>query len=178
MVFTQQVSIGNPIGNLYRKNHTLILIQCSDGCYVLGKKLGFYPDHIARFVGGGVNPGEDPDAAAVREIEEELGLAIVKDRLDKLVVVETSADTSEGPMAMTTTVFGLSIDSSSGLVANDDLTGIAKMTLHQIEGLVEDMINLTGTYQTSKFSFEWNDWGKIYGPIHKVAIERHKSCGC
>lgn len=39
----EKVSIGNPIGNLYRKSHVLILVQDEEGSFVLGKKKDFIP---------------------------------------------------------------------------------------------------------------------------------------
>ena len=49
-----EVIIGNPIG--IKRDRVLILIQLNDSNYVLGKKHGFYPDHIAR-TGGGEKEG-------------------------------------------------------------------------------------------------------------------------
>jgi len=167
---TFEVTIGNPMGNLYRKNHVLILIQLNNGNYVLGKKHGFYPDHIARFIGGGVEKEEDPILAAKREIEEELKIDIDKDNLVHLAKFITNAKTSEGEMSMTTNVFSLVIDRELKLIASDDLTGLVELTLNQFRELVSKMYSLTGTLITEKFSFDWQDWGKIYGPIHELSM--------
>ena len=165
-----EVIIGNPIGNLYRRNHVLILIQLNDGNYVLGKKHGFYPDHIARFIGGGVKEGEDPVMAAKREIEEELKIDIDKDNLVHLARFTTNAKTSEGDMSMITNVFSLVIDKDLKLTASDDLTGLIELTSNEFQNLISDMYSLKGTLRTEKFSFDWQDWGKIYGPIHEFSM--------
>jgi hypothetical protein len=167
---TFKVIISNPIGNLYRKNHVLILLQLNNGNYILGKKRGFYPDHIARFIGGGVEKDEDPLLAAKREIEEELKININKGNLVHLAKITTNAKTNEGDMSMTTNVFSLIIDSELKPTASDDLTGLVELTSNQFQQLISDMYSLTGTLKTEKFSFDWQDWGKIYGPIHELSL--------
>jgi 8-oxo-dGTP pyrophosphatase MutT (NUDIX family) len=165
------VTIGNPIGNLYRKNHVLILIQLKNGNFLLGKKQGFYPDHMARFVGGGVKNDEDSVSAAKREIAEELKIEVDKNHLIHLAKIITNAMTAEGDMSMTTNVYGLILDTELKLTASDDLTGLIELTTCQFEDLIRDMYSLTGTLTTDTFSFDWHDWGKIYGPIHEMSLK-------
>ena len=43
--------------------------------------LKYHPNEIEVSVGGGVDAGESPEQAAIREIKEELGLRITKDQL-------------------------------------------------------------------------------------------------
>jgi 8-oxo-dGTP pyrophosphatase MutT (NUDIX family) len=175
MTMEQHVKIGNPIGNLYRKNHTLILLKRNNGGFILGKKQGFYPDHIARFIGGGIKNDEAPVLAALREVQEETGITITEDKLVPLLAVETTADTNEGPMDMLTHIFAAEIPADAKVVASDDVTGTVEITLDELRKLIEDMNNLTGIYTTPDFSFEWADWGKIYGPIHQLSLERYIS---
>jgi hypothetical protein len=40
--------------------------------------------------------------------------------------------------------------------------------------LVKDIVNFSGEFVTEKFSFLWTDWGEIYGPIHKYALDHFK----
>lgn len=170
-LFNQKVSIGNPIGNLYRKNHVLILIKTADNNYILGKKEGFYPDHIARFVGGGVDKDEKPLNAAVRELNEELQIVRDSSKLVHLVEICTEAETSEGKMQMITNVYFTKLKKHEKYSANDDLSSLLEIGREEFVDLIKAMENLNTEFVTDKFSFKWTDWAKIYSPIHKIALE-------
>ncbi len=56
-----------------------VIIYTKDGQIVMQKRssnLVFYPGEVEVSVGGGVNAGETPAEAAIREVKEELGLDI------------------------------------------------------------------------------------------------------
>lgn len=172
--YKEIVAIDNPIGNLYRKRHVLVLLVTPEGRFVLCKKKNFYPDHIARMLGGGIGENEDPKIAAMREIKEEIDVDIPLDEFKPLCTVETQADTAEGPMAMTTYIFSAKIDNVETLKAGDDISGIESYSLEEYKALVDEMRRLTGEYVTDKFSFKWADWGKIYAPIHDFALQEYR----
>jgi len=151
----------------------LVLIKLEDNRFVFGRKQGFYPDTIVRFAGGGVKEGESALDAGVREINEELGVGLLKSQLKPLVRVVTEADTTEGFISMVTTVFAVTLPSKTYFLPADDLTGIAELSLQEFEKLIENMMTLSGTFETEAFSFQWRDWGKIYGFIHGVALEEY-----
>ncbi len=165
------IKIGKPIGNLYRKNHVLVLIQLDNGNFIMGKKLGFYPEHIARFVGGGVKENESSLEAVRREVEEELKIEVDKGKFVHLIEVTTNAVTEEGKMFMKTNVYSIILDKDTKLIASDDLTGIEEFTYDQLNQLILDMQSLSGTFITEKFTFDWKDWGMIYGPIHEFSMK-------
>ncbi len=173
---THAVTIQSPIGNLYRKNHALILIEMTNGKYLLGKKEGYYPDHISRMIGGGIDEGEDPELAAAREVEEELGISVSQDRIIKLAKVVTDAETSEGFMSMTTHIFLLRtlLSEEMDVLPGDDITGVEPLTKNQFVNLIRDMYALQGvfhgTYDGKPFQLLWEDWGAIYAPIHENAL--------
>ncbi|MFA6295131.1 MAG: NUDIX hydrolase [Candidatus Paceibacterota bacterium] len=170
-LITEKVVISNPIGNLYRKRHVLVLVIDKDSNFILGKKKGFYPDHVARMLGGGIEENEDPKIAAKREIEEELLVNISVESFNELCSVVTQASTSEGYMEMQTWIYSVRLPNLVYVKPSDDITGIQVFTLEQYENLVKDIEDLSGEFVTDKFSFFWADWGKIYGPIHKYALE-------
>jgi len=174
---TEKVVINNPIGNLYRKRHVLALVVDKDSNFVLGKKKDFYPDHVARMLGGGIKDHEDPKVAAKREIEEELLVNIPIESFKELCSVITQASTSEGDMEMQTWVYSVQLPDSADMKPSDDITGIQIFTQEQYEKLIKDIMDLSGEFVTEKFSFLWADWGKIYGPIHKYALDCFRNAG-
>lgn len=169
----EKVKINNPIGNLYRKRHVLILVADENDNFILGKKKDFYPDHIARMLGGGINNEEDPVIAAKREIEEELDINLPIDAFIFLCSVITQASTNEGDMEMQTWVYFVKIEESNKIKPSDDISAIKIFNKDEYEKLILDISNLSGEFVTEKFSFQWSDWGKIYGPIHKYAFEAY-----
>jgi len=172
---TEEVVINNPIGNLYRKNHVLILIVDEQGKFILGKKKDFYPSHVARMLGGGIKDGETPARSAQREILEELGVDIPFSSLNTLGSVVTKADTLEGAMEMQTWIYQVLLPKSTIINPSDDISGIQLFTQTEYINLIQDILNLTGEFKTDKYSFSWADWGKIYGPIHAHALEWYKN---
>lgn len=175
--FNQNIKIGNPIGNLYRLSHVLVLVKTFDGKYVLGKKIGFYPSHIARFIGGGVDKGENFINAAVRELKEELKVERDISELVHLIEVNTVADTNEGIMKMTTNVYLCRLNEGDEYSANDDVSDLLIINQTEFKELINSMDMLDSEYITDKFSFKWSDWAKIYGPIHRVALEVEMKIG-
>lgn len=171
-IITEKVTINNPIGNLYRRAHVLILVFNDKGSFILGKKKGFYPEHIARMLGGGLETGEEPLIAAQREIKEELGVETPLDSFLPLCTVSTQAKTSEGDMQMQTWIYLLQLFDSKEIKPGDDVSGIQTFTQEEYKNLVASMKNLSGDFVTERFSFSWADWGKIYAPIHEHAIEK------
>ena len=166
----EEITIKNPIGNLYRKKHVLVLVVDSDGNFILGKKNGFYPEGISRLLGGGIDDGEGPQDAAQREIKEELLVDLPVSNFKELCSVKTVAQTIEGQMEMETWIFSVRLDPSTKLTASDDVSSLEILNSSEFQNLVNNIKNLSGEFVTEKFSFLWSDWGKVYGPIHEYAI--------
>ena len=122
-------------------------------------------------LGGGIKDNESPKVAAKREIEEELLVSIPIESFKELCSVITSATTSEGEMEMQTWVYYVRLPDSAQIKPSDDITGIQIFSQKQYENLIKDIMGLSGEFVTEKFSFFWADWAKIYGPIHKFALE-------
>lgn len=57
----------------YRSNVGIVLFSTS-GLALYGKRTGGSEPHCWQFPQGGINPGEDPADAALRELEEETGI--------------------------------------------------------------------------------------------------------
>ena len=169
-LYTNDVKIDKPIGNLYRKNHILVLIKDKNGKYILGQKKNFYADGMARMLGGGLNDNEDPKEAAKREILEETKIDVDSSDLFSLGTVITKADTIEGIMYMNVNLFGLVLKDDVIFEPSDDISGIKSYSQQELEKLIKDMFELEGEFRNDKFSFLHNDWGRIYGFIHDIAL--------
>jgi ADP-ribose pyrophosphatase YjhB (NUDIX family) len=171
-----KVKINNPIGNLYRKNHALILVKQGDK-YILGKKKHFYPSDFARMIGGGINEGEIPQDAAVRELKEELNTDIKLLKLEYVAQLKTIANTAQGEMIMTTHIYFTQLDDSQIIIPSDDITGVGYYSEKELQKLIFSMSQLQGTYKDKEglFNFDWQDYGKIYEPIHQIAFEYAKN---
>ncbi len=168
--FIHDIIIQNPIGNLYRKNHVLILLKTSEGNLVLGQKQGFYPEGISRMFGWGIDEGEEPIRAAKREILEETQIDLPMENFTPLCKVITQATTLEWDMTMNTYIYSALIDAEH-IRPSDDVDGISTLDKESFKEMVSTMYNLSGTYETEKFCFDWGDWGKIYGYIHEKTYE-------
>ena len=169
-----KVKINNAIGNLYRKNHSLILVKQADK-YILGQKKHFYPNDFARMLGGAINEGETPKAAAIREIKEEIGITITNPEF--IATLKTIANTAQGEMIMTTHIFFYEVPFNIKLEPSDDISGLKILTEQELQKLIFSMSQLTGTYHNEEglFNFDWQDYGKIYEPIHQIAFDYAKN---
>ncbi len=119
--------------------------------------------------------GEDPRAAARRELQEELAVSLDEDAFKNLGEVETRAQTAEGPMRMFTHLYAVRLPKEACLVPGDDITGIARYTRGEYGELIQAMNELQGEYVTATFSFSWHDWGKIYASIHERALKAYEA---
>jgi hypothetical protein len=71
---------------------------------------------------------------------------------------------------MNTYIYSVVIDPKN-IQPSDDVNGISILNIDNFKELIARMFQLSGRYQTEKFSFNWEDWGKIYGYIHEKALE-------
>jgi 8-oxo-dGTP pyrophosphatase MutT (NUDIX family) len=152
-----------------RGQHVLIAIQDEHGNYILGSKK-VYPEHIYRFVGGGIEEGEDPVRAAARELHEETGIDANELELIHLAVVEALVTTPHEAAAthFLTHVFFYKL---KGEVLQPSSDVQALQTLSPSE--MEQLITLYGELPKiidSQLGFAWYDYGQLYGYIHKIAL--------
>lgn len=71
----------------------------------------FYPDHWG-FFGGGIEPGENETAALVRELDEELGLAVTAGNIRRFTCLTFDFEFSGGPVDMVRAYYELRIAAS------------------------------------------------------------------
>jgi 8-oxo-dGTP pyrophosphatase MutT (NUDIX family) len=175
-----EMNITQPFGLLKRGVDTaVVLVRDKQGQWVLGRKEGFYPEGIARMVGGGMDNG-NPLVDVQRELQEELGVVVDEDRLKPLIHAEIMAHLPNKEQ-VTASVFVFYAAIFEPIKAADDLTGLAYMADRDLHRLVEKYADLPDDVlirgDESNGSGTWADYGKIWGPIHKAAFERVKELG-
>jgi 8-oxo-dGTP pyrophosphatase MutT (NUDIX family) len=158
-----------------RGRHVLIVVKDTEGKFILGSKK-IYPPDIYRFVGGGINQGEDIKLGAKRELEEELKIKIHEKDLELLAkfVVQVANDYEQHRFE--TFLFILTVPlSSKTLTPSDDLDGIVYLTKKEVVDLAKrykklshDLVDLGGD---KAGLFSWSDYGEFYSEVHRIAME-------
>lgn len=154
-----------------RKKHVLILLHDQNNHYLLGTK-DVYPPGIYRMVGGGMEKGETPLQSAVRELHEELQIAVPEEDLQVLGTVVTHIASGEEKFIFTSHIFFLELK-DHGIVPNDDLDGVVHIDPIDCEGLLQ-RYKLLSPVIDYVHKFSWFDYGQIYGPIHAFAFQQAK----
>lgn len=171
-----KLTVKKPFGNLFRKKCVLIAAEDNNGNVLLGAKPYFYPPTISRLLGGGVDEGESFEQAALRELEEELGVKIEASDLTLLVLFETTAKDEDGKEYYNETAIFKATIGDQTYQAGDDVKHIIKMTPDEVYELGEHYEQLPEVlwYNGEEGLYAWADYAKLYGPVHKVTAEKIK----
>jgi 8-oxo-dGTP diphosphatase len=176
--YTLTVHMDIPISNMVRENkqtgHVMIAVADDEGRIILGGKPSLFPPSIVRFVGGGVDEGETPQQAAVRELTEELGIVLPEEQLVPLAIVEITAITPENSYPLTEYLFYAKVPQGQQIKAGDDVETIEAIRLDELPGLVERYHSLDPNLRSSewdRYPYRWRDYGTIYGRVHEIAYE-------
>lgn len=168
--------VAQPFGNLrYRNRSVLILCQNKEGKFILGVKKGHYPPNIVRLVGGGVNGNETVIEAAKRELFEEMNVAIENDRLAPLVQVNITGVYSGTIYKTQIYIFYCKLIKLT-YVAGDDITDIMEYSEEEYQKLITRYFELKDDqlYTENGDTFSWGDYGRVYGFIHRIALDELK----
>jgi 8-oxo-dGTP pyrophosphatase MutT (NUDIX family) len=169
-----EIIVKKAFGNLYRSKCVLIAVGTSEDKILLGAKPSFFPPTITRLLGGGVDEGEDIATAAVRELEEELGVSLDVSDLTPLFDLETRATDETGKVFNNNTyVYYVNIGNQS-YKAGDDVTSIDALSVDELYdlGVRYEQLPESLFYIGREGEFSWQDYGKMYGPIHKIAADK------
>lgn len=144
-----------------RVAEAIYVLRQGGGSTLLHTK-AFYPDGVFRLPGGGVDTGECPAEAAVREAREEIGL---RTRVVAFLAygdfMLTAGEQLQLPMP--TYVFLLeSVDADAEPTASteEQITGLRTIPWQQLGDYGAHLMSLTG---------EWRDWGYYRGVPHLLA---------
>lgn len=168
------INVQKAFGNLYRKQCILVAVQNEAGKVLLGAKPYFYPPTISRMLGGGVDEGECVSVAVVREIAEELGVTFNESDFTPLFQLNTHATDEAGKKYNNQTyVYHVKIGNEK-YQAGDDVKYILELTLGELHELGSAYEALPDTlwYKGPEGEFNWADYGKMYGPIHKMTADK------
>jgi len=152
-----------------RRRQVLIVLKNAEGNYILGHK-NHYPPGVSRFVGGGMEEGEEPLHAAVRELHEETGILADENHLRplrKVVVVATTPDQLQTHFEVYLFAYQLNDET---LKASDDLDNVVELTPDLTTKLIDTFDNLNADIHPA-LNFSWQDYGKVYGHIHQLGFE-------
>ena len=113
---------------------------------------------------GGVKPGEEPGAAALREAFEETGLQVVLKRA--LARIDYEFQFQDETQAFTSYLFLLQ-DQGGALGARDmdeKISGFREVTLADLPLLADQLETLQGD--------DWADWGRFRALAHRIAYQQ------
>jgi 8-oxo-dGTP pyrophosphatase MutT (NUDIX family) len=174
--YNLDINIVSPFGNLYRKKLALIAVQDLEGNILVGVKPHFYPAEIYRLVGGGVDENEEPIEGAKRELSEELGVDARLEDLIPLLQVNVHATDENGKVYENSNFIYFYKLKDNNYKAGDDTKFAIKLSVDGLYNLGEKYENLSedAWFRNEMEQYNWKDYGKVYGPIHKLTAENLK----
>lgn len=153
-----------------RDNHALIMVTDTEGNFILGGKKR-YPDQIYRFVGGGIEKGENEHLAACRELEEELGIKTTPAELTPVAIVKAVFESpDEQPIHFTTFLYHYQLPSGAVPHPSDDLDALHTLTPSALRELITRFQQLP-TVPDPDLCFSWADYGQVYAKIHQIGLD-------
>lgn len=166
-------AVSHPIKSMrLHRDGAFVLVRNSQNQWVLGRKR-VYPEGMAKCLGGGIEEG-NPLVAAKRELFEEAGVEIEEDRLVPLVHAEIF--NLDGSSAFSTFVFYASIHTSLKAASDvDELLVLSDAEMHQFLDKFDYLTE--ASIPDDESGATWQDWGKVWGPIHRAAVNRAKELG-
>jgi 8-oxo-dGTP pyrophosphatase MutT (NUDIX family) len=160
-----------------RQRHALILVGDERGNFYLSRKK-HYPAGISRLLGGGLEGEEDPHVGAARELNEETQITVDLSKLHALAEIQAELHVPHHETTYFTPYLYYYQLSDQEMIPSDDVDEIITVTLAEYEALIETYAHLSPKVENSAHqSFAWADYGKLFGPIHQVALEEAGNLG-
>jgi 8-oxo-dGTP pyrophosphatase MutT (NUDIX family) len=182
--YSLTLDIEIPITNMVRENkqtgHVMIAIADHEGRIIVRGKASLYPPGITRIVGGGVDEGETPEQAAVREIEEELGIVLSEEHLVLLAIVEITGVTAETAYPLTEYLFYARMLPGQHIKVENDRATNEAIRLDELPGLVARYRAIDPALRSTewdRYPYRWHDYGAIYGFVHEIVYEEIRKRG-
>lgn len=175
--YTHAYPLRSVFSNITRKEHVLIVLKDVDGKFLLASKPYFYPPGIYRLAGGGVEEGETPEQAVVREFQEELGIVPNEAKLKAVACVTTIGTFENTEYKNRTYLYEYQLDDDEDLTPGDDVVGLQPMTADELRQLVGRFFAMKDDdwyIENGHKVHRWRDYGRMYGFIHQVVVDNHK----
>ncbi|MHB9032148.1 MAG: NUDIX hydrolase [Anaerolineae bacterium] len=145
-----------------REAEVVLILQRLNGKYLVHTK-SFYPPGAWRVMTGGIIPGEEPAAAALREADEETGLKV---RLVRgLARIEYTFTFREETLKFNSYIYLLR-ELGGSLVSGDageSISGFREVTLEDLPALARHLEELQGE--------SWADWGRFRAAAHCIVYQ-------
>lgn len=159
-MYNYTIQVQSIFSNL-KRNRAALIIPFDGEKVALGKKNYIYD--LPRFIGGGIDEGEQPLMGARREFQEETGLSA---ELEHIATIEINA-TAKNSETASLTVYCYTTEIAN-FQPSDDLVDIVVVPLKRLKVIADKMDKLPNTeFAGRKGSLSWQDWGKLYSPIHR-----------
>jgi 8-oxo-dGTP pyrophosphatase MutT (NUDIX family) len=160
-----------------RQRHALILVGDDQGNLYLSQKK-HYPAGVSRLLGGGLEEGEDPHIGAARELNEETGIMVNLEKLHPLVEIQADLHVPHQETTHFTVYLYFYQLGNQQMIPSDDVDKIVALSLAEYKKLLETYTQLSPEIpKDSQYKFAWADYGKLFGPIHQIALEETQALG-
>ncbi|PID99095.1 hypothetical protein CSA80_03195 [Candidatus Saccharibacteria bacterium] len=129
---------------------------------------------MTRLLGGGVDDGEDVEVAAVRELEEELGVKVSPDDLELITRFDTHAvDTAGREFDNQTYLFSVDVANKPYRPGDDveQIAALSKVEMYELADRFEQLPADLWHDSVEEGRFSWYDYGQMYSVIHRVAAD-------
>ena len=168
-----KIKISKPFGNLYRDRCVLIATFNNSRQLLLGAKPDFYPPGIVRLLGGGVDEGESIEDAAHRELLEEIGVDVRKDKIRLITKFDIQATDCSGNTYNNDTYLTYADIGSVSVNPGDDVKQIVKYESRDLEKLIDNYKRLSPSlwYKGLEGEFSWHDYAQVYSVIHDKGLD-------
>ncbi|MBE7550523.1 MAG: NUDIX hydrolase [Anaerolineales bacterium] len=144
-----------------RRAEVVMIIPNEQGQLWLHTK-DFYPEGVYRLMTGGIDPGEKPDKALLREVKEETGFAVKIDRCLAAVTYTLTATKGTLPFASYVFLTRPTAGQPHPADSRERITHFKAVPVAELLTVVHTLRALTGPFQ---------DWGIFRAIAHQVAYE-------
>lgn len=147
-----------------RRGEVVMVVPNQQGHVWLHTK-AFYPPDVYRLMTGGLEPGERPDRAFRREVEEETGF---KTKIDRCLAIITYTLTAENTIVPFVSYVFLTAPTNGFPQPTDpgeEITNFRAIPVEALAGTAQKLRSLEGAFA---------DWGKFRAIAHEVVRGRYR----